>query len=155
MPLFAINVSFMEKIRHIMPYLQHKPLAYGAGDIWTITGATDEIVILENAMGRQSLDHDAFLEEYSLMLRPRIDLIREISLKGNPFIPASVMWPVDQYTESEFEDYGEVPWDWELLLKADYKTYDYRSIMHMSEWMIDFQDLIEQKLAIDINKWEK
>lgn len=89
-----------------------------------------------------------------IILRPLSDLTKEIEVGGNRFVPVEKMyngtinsWKNNQETCGIWYDYIMELHDHDLI-----KELQYSDILFLLEWHFDVFGLIEQGLAIDINK---
>ena len=89
-----------------------------------------------------------------IILRPLSDLTKEITHKGEKFIPIEEInkyTPLENYMgfKFEYDNIGQfglrTPESW--LPYIDY----YKSFQKIQEWMFDIHGLIESGLAIDLN----
>lgn len=102
-------------------------------------------------MWRNDSTYVCFHHGIKPILRPISDLIKETEIDGNKFIPAEVLFSVDNEEIQNFKDFGELPDYWKESIKLKPRWYSYYQVELLLQWHFDVFGLIENGLAIDIN----
>jgi hypothetical protein len=94
------------------------------------------------------------------ILRPLSDLTKEITHKGETFVPIDFFEIGDDENQSYEYDYGNIKLIKPLeTISENYLLHDtiflpYGVIQKLHEWMFDTEGLIEAGLAVDVNTLE-
>jgi len=96
-------------------------------------------------------DEEGNISDFKPILRPLSDLTKEIEVNGNRFLPAEILFSIDNSEIDDFKLYGTMPNYWKDALKIKPRYYDFWQIQFLYEWHFDIHGLIEKGLAIDIN----
>lgn len=134
------------ELKHLVPYLPYKVL--GKSQLGTIFELCTYSNMSGSGVDKRTID--TFINDnYKLILRPLSDLVKEIDINGEKFIP---MDGLESDPEIEYFADGGVPMKyfkkceiWEL------KLLPYGIIENLFKWHFDVFELIEKGLAIDIN----
>lgn len=142
------------ELKHITPYLPFKLKCYEPrfNEKHTILGLIKNEIYIgdEDSINSFVLDDETFP-----ILRPLSDLTKEIEVNGKKFIPAEILFSVENDELQDFKDFGKIPEYWKDAIKIKPKWYDYYQVEFLFEWHFDVFGLIENKLAIDINTLQK
>jgi hypothetical protein len=115
--------------KHITPYL---PFGLKFKDSYAA-----DVSIYTLSSNQLSHFEKGHIKPFLPILRPLSDLTKEIEVKGEKFVPydkIKSMYPNDMFSST-----------------SNVAQWSYRIVEKLAEWHIDFQRLIEEGLAIDIN----
>ena len=135
------------ELKHLAPYLPYR-LRFRdsyAGDVSTYTLNSSNLSHFENG----------HIKVFLPILRPLSDLTKEIEVNGKNFVPAEILFSVENDELQDFEDFGKIPEYWQDAIKIKPKWYDYYQVEFLFEWHFDVFGLIEKGLAIDYNTLNK
>lgn len=128
-------------INHLAPYLPYNVIGISE------KGSKFYLSKNSNMLGRgiENRCIDTFLNsKYKLVLRPLSDLTKEIFHNGERFIPR-------QYFESSGGTFTEYQIFFDKFDKKQLTSLSYNVVQKLLSWHFDVFNLIEKKLAIDIN----
>lgn len=133
------------ELKHLAPYLPYE-LKIRCGEmshpILTCADTNEfEIAIKEVLIN----------SAYKPILCPLSYLTKEIEVNGEKFVPAEILFSVENDELQYFKDFGKIPEYWQDAIKIKPKWYDYYQVEFLFEWHFDVFGLIEKCLAIDIN----
>ena len=133
------------EIKHLAPYLPYK-LKIRCGEI------SHPILTCADTNEFEISVKEVFINSaYKPILRPLSDLTKEIKIDSIKFIPAEILFSVENNELQDFRDFGEIPEYWKDALKIKQKFYDYYQVEFLLEWHFDIFGLIKKGLAVDIN----
>lgn len=136
------------ELKHIKGYLDTKLKGIDEqGNQVEIVGVKNETYFINSGNTYAYGD----IQSFKPILRPLSDLTKEIKNGTIKFIPAEVLFSVDNSELEEFRTYGKIPEYWKDSLKVKPLYYDFYQVQLLFEWHFDVFGLIEKGLAIDIN----
>jgi len=143
------------ELKHLVPYLPYELKFLYHGNIYKMRWI--------NSIG--DIDYDSqkdFIDPFppnvfnkhldltKIILRPLSDLTKEIEMNGEKFVPIERLFEVESSVD-RYLNYLEI----KQQSKIGMKYISYGIVQKLAEWHIDFQELIEEGLAIDINTLSK
>lgn len=149
------------KLNHLAPYLPYGLKCSIMGEfideydepriakIFTLNGVqtyphdTTEVAMVSD----NEYCHEPVISDVFPILRPLSDLTKEIKHNGDKFIP--IDWLEDKYYTLSLNKEAERLLDEDGVNWVNHLSY--LLIIHLLEWHFDIFNLIEEKLAIDIN----
>lgn len=136
-------------IEHLAPYLPYGlKLQYHGREIGELTRLSDikEYDDIKLSIDWQDSEH---IWMFKPILRPLVDLAKEITHNGETFIPVDILFPKNEY-DTDFD--RRVAIECLNLQSAIHFSCTYFSVVQkLISWHFDVFGLIDKGLAVDIN----
>lgn len=144
------------ELKHLAPYLPYRVKIIGNthGEVGTLSALNENSVQIDGRTMQYGWWADLF--DIKLILHPLSDLIKEIEVNGERFVPAEELYEGDVWDwKNDREYYGSFyEWITSFNLK-DVETLEFCHVQKLIEWHFDVFGLIDLGLAIDINTLNK
>lgn len=147
----------MEKLtlKQIAPYLPYEVKMCDEEEktyFPTLIGIDGESII--TTLPRFPYTYKCGISELKPILRPLSDLTKEIEVNGEKFVPFDVIANDEEYAYLEDDNIWVNDMFYSQIL-TDLAFIPYGVIQKLLEWHFDFQGLIQQNKAVDINTLNK
>lgn len=143
------------ELRHLAPYYGHKLQILDTMDgfIGTLIGLEayngDFEKIDFQIKGKEKTRNTFNIKTLKPLLRPLSDLTKEITVNGDTFVPADIIFPREQY-DSYLKRKLAIT-ELEMLSAIGFSCAYYAIVQKLFEWKFDVFSLIENNLSIDLN----
>lgn len=145
------------ELKHLSPYLPYGLKGNLINEDYDVNTLNKELYRIETGRTEKNKNFDTFvivgdeecyIEYFKPILRPLSDLVLEIEHNGERFVPSDLLSKNDKLKTGH-------TWNYYAINYENVKLLNYEIIEKLFEWHFDVFNLIEKKLAIDINTLSK